>query len=219
MRMRKKPYAEAELHGWPYFIQEPAVFAGRWQEAFSEKRPLRLELGCGKGRFISVAAAQDGAHNYLGIDLKDEVLVVAKRNIEAALAERGAAPGNALIMSQDIERICDIMAPADRVEDIYINFPNPWPKPRHQKRRLTHTRQLEKYKTFLAPGGRVYFKTDDGALFDDSLLYFEESGFEITYLTRNAHCAPDLPFDIRTEHEEMFSEQGVPIKFLTAIQK
>ena len=219
MRMRKKPYAEAELHSWPYFIQHPADYAGRWQEAFSAPRPLHLELGCGKGRFISAAASQNPDKNYLGIDLKNEVLVVAKRNIEAAFAQAGAPLGNALILSQDIERIDQIMTPVDQVEAIYINFPNPWPKAKHQKRRLTHSRQLEKYKPLLTPDAVLYFKTDDEELFEDSLVYLEEAGFSLIYLTRDAHRETELPFDIRTEHEDMFSEQGIPIKFLAAIQK
>ena len=108
-------------------------------------------------------------------------------------------------------RIDDVIGEADEIEAIYINFCNPWPKPRHRKKRLTHTRQLEKYKMFLKQGGDIYFKTDDDALFEDSLKYFEEAGFNIIFKTYDLHkeCQGN---NIVTEHEEMFSKQGIKIK-------
>ena len=107
----------------------------------------------------------------------------------------------------------------DVIERIYINFCNPWPKGKHRKKRLTHTRQLEKYKTFLAPRGEVYFKTDDIDLFNSSLLYFAEAGFEIIKQTNNLHKETDFWNNIETEHEKMFSEQGININALIAKRK
>ena len=103
------------------------------------------------------------------------------------------------------------------MERIYINFCNPWSqKAKHRKRRLTHPRQLEQYKTFLAPGGEIWFKTDDDSLFADSVHYFEECGFSIRYQTLDLHHS-GFEGNIPTEHEAMFSEQGIPIKFLIAV--
>ena len=104
----------------------------------------------------------------------------------------------------------------DEIERIYINFCNPWPKGKHRKKRLTHTRQLEKYKQFLVPNGEIYFKTDDDDLFNSSLIYFEESGFEILNKTYDLHNEPIFEHNIETEHEKMFSEQGIKIKALIA---
>ena len=108
------------------------------------------------------------------------------------------------------------MKKEQRQERIYINFCNPWPKGKHRKKRLTHTRQLEKYKQFLAPKGEIYFKTDDDDLFNSSLLYFEESGFEIITKTYDLHKYLIFENNIETEHEKMFSEQGIKIKALIA---
>ena len=109
-----------------------------------------------------------------------------------------------------------ILEAKDNIERIYINFCNPWPKGKHRKKRLTHTRQLERYKTFLADNGEIYFKTDDEPLFNSSLTYFAESGFEILAKTYDLHKEPIWENNIETEHEKMFSEQGIKIKALIA---
>ena len=109
-----------------------------------------------------------------------------------------------------------ILDKTDEIERIYINFCNPWPKGKHRKKRLTHTRQLEKYKTFLKEHGEIYFKTDDDDLFDSSIKYFEETGFKIERLTRDLHSNNIFENNIVTEHEIMFSEQGIKIKALIA---
>ena len=109
-----------------------------------------------------------------------------------------------------------ILDKTDNIQRIYINFCNPWPKGKHRKKRLTHTRQLEKYKQFLSENGEIYFKTDDDDLFNSSLTYFEESGFEIIAKTYDLHKEPIFENNIETEHEKMFSEQGIKIKALIA---
>ena len=118
-------------------------------------------------------------------------------------------------MAQEIFLINDVFSKEDIVDRIYINFCNPWPKERHKKRRLTYPTQLEKYKEFLSKDGKIYFKTDDDELFDESLEYFKEAGFEIEYITYDLHNS-DFVGNVRTEHENMFSEQGINIKFLIA---
>lgn len=114
---------------------------------------------------------------------------------------------NILIFSQDIERIDTVFNENDVVDRIYINFCNPWPKNRHKKKRLTHSRQLEKYKAFLSDKSEIIFKTDDIDLYNDSLLYFKESGFEITFSTDDLY-SHDLSNNIMTEHERMFVNAG-----------
>ena len=119
---------------------------------------------------------------------------------------------NIILIAYDIERITDIFSKEDIIDGIYINFCNPWPKPRHRKKRLTHTNQLEKYKTFLKSGGKIYFKTDDDALFKDSLVYFENSGFKLILKTYDLY-SENIDDNICTEHEKMFLEQGIKIKY------
>ena len=125
-------------------------------------------------------------------------------------------PENIIITRFDIERIPLILTKEDNISRIYINFCNPWPKGKHHKKRLTHTRQLEKYKEFLAKDGKIYFKTDDKDLYLASLRYLEESGFEIINKTEDLHNNPIFTENILTEHEKMFTEQGITTKALIA---
>ena len=175
-----------------------------------------LELGCGKGQFISKLAVENQNINYLAIDLVDAMLGLAKRNVEQEYGDANIEPNNVLLTRFDIERINLILDKKDEVERIYINFCNPWPRGKHRKKRLTHSRQLEKYKEFLKPNAEVYFKTDDDELFDASLIYFEESGFEVIKKTYDLHQKPIFERNIETEHEKMFTEQGIKIKALIA---
>lgn len=215
MRLRKKPWARPELEACNFFIVNPSEYKGRWKESFNNNNPIYLELGCGKGTFVAVHGSENPNINYVAIDIKDEVLVLAKRNIEKAYEEKGLEANNLKLMAQEIFLINDVFSKEDIVDRIYINFCNPWPKERHKKRRLTYPTQLEKYKEFLSKEGRIYFKTDDDELFEESLVYFKESGFEIEYITYDLHKS-DFVGNVRTEHENMFSEQGIKIKFLIA---
>ena len=111
-----------------------------------------MELGCGKGAFVASLASQNLDKNFIAVDIKSEVLVLAKRNIEKQYNELSQPIDNVCLTAQNIERIDDMLSSVDLVQRIYINFCNPWPKPRHKKRRLTYPKQLEKYKNFLKKG-------------------------------------------------------------------
>ena len=214
MRIRFKKWARPELEASSFYILEPENIKGKWREQFKNpNRPLHLELGCGKGGFISKIALQNSEINYLAIDLVDAMLGLAKRKIEEQYKEKNRETDNVLLTRFDIERCLLIFDKKDSIDRIYINFCNPWPKGKHRKKRLTHTRQLEKYKEFLKPNGEIYFKTDDDDLFEASLTYFEESGFEIIKKTYDLH-SEDCTENVRTEHEEMFSSEGIKIKAL-----
>lgn len=215
MRIRKKPWARPELEACDFFIINPKENKGKWKEKFKNNNPIYLELGCGKGTFIAVHGSENEDINYIAIDIKDEVLVLAKRNIEKAYEENNKEIDNLKLMAQEIGLIEEVFDENDVIDRIYINFCNPWPKDRHKKRRLTYTRQLEKYKNFLSKEGEIYFKTDDDNLFDESLEYFKEAGFTIDYITYDLHNS-DFMGNVQTEHERMFTEQGIKIKFLIA---
>jgi len=215
MRIRKKPWVRQELEECEFFIKNPCENIGKWHSKFKQKQPLHLELGCGKGKFISKLASQNEDINYIAIDIKSEMLGLTKRNIEKEYLERIKEINNILILSQEIEIIQNMMNKKDVVERIYINFCNPWPKPTHNKKRMTHPKQLEKYKIFLKKGGEIYFKTDDDDLFEKSVKYFEQEGFEIITKTYNLH-EEEIWDNIQTEHEEMFSKEGTKIKALIA---
>ena len=217
MRIRYKKWARPELEASKFYEDEPEKWKGKWSSHFANSNlPFMLELGCGKGNFISKIAVENLNINFLAIDLVDAMLGLAKRNVEQSYLEAGIEPKNVLLTRFDIERIDLILDKVDNVERIYINFCNPWPRGKHRKKRLTHTKQLEKYKEFLALGGEIYFKTDDDELFESSINYFLESGFDIISKTYDLHKEPIFAKNIETEHEKMFSEQGIKIKALIA---
>ena len=215
MRIRFKPWARPELEASKFYIDNPEEYKGKWKELFNNNNPIHLELGCGKGGFISQLAVYNPDVNYIAIDLVDAMLGLAKRKIEEEYHMANREIDNIYITRYDIERINNILSKEDGIERIYINFCNPWPRGKHRKKRLTHTRQLEKYKEFLIAGGEIHFKTDDDDLFESSIAYFKESGFEIIKITYDLHSETDWE-DIQTEHEKMFSEEGIKIKALIA---
>lgn len=216
MRIRFKPWARPELEASKFYIDNPEDYKGKWKEVFKNNNPIRLELGCGKGSFMANLAVKNLDVNFIAIDVVDAMLGLAKRNIEEKYKEEKKEVNNVYLTRFDIERILLIMNEQDNIDRIYINFCNPWPRGKHRKKRLTHTRQLEKYKTFLKENGQVYFKTDDDGLFTDSLGYFEESGFEIIKKTYDLENEENFWDNIQTEHEKMFMEQGIKIKAVIA---
>lgn len=217
MRIRFKVWARPELEASKFYRDNPEELKGKWKNEFkNEKNPIHLELGCGKGQFISQKSVRNPNVNYIAIDLVDAMLGLAKRNVEQAFEEENKTVDNVILTRFDIERIPLILSKDDDIKRIYINFCNPWPKGKHRKKRLTHTRQLEKYKEFLSDNAEIYFKTDDDDLFRASLGYFEEAGFEILKKTEDLHNNLIWKENIETEHEKMFCEQGIKIKALIA---
>ena len=215
MRIRRKPWARPELAACPYFYENAYAHRGIWHSLFPRKQPMHLELGIGKGAFIAQAAVAHPEINYMGVDIKSDIIGVARRRIEAEFAAAQRPVDNIVLAPFDITRMEKAMSETDYVERIYINFCNPWPTGSCHKKRLTHPRQLAHYRTILADGGDIYFKTDDDDLFENSLDYFRECRFEIIHCTRDLHAEP-TPENYETEHERMFSEQGIPIKFCIA---
>ena len=163
MRMRFKPYARPELLACDYHEHTPLEMKGKWRASFARpQQPFHLELGCGKGGFISQLALAHPEINYLGIDITDKVLILANRKIERAYLEAGRPVDNVKITDLDIERILNAFNEEDVVDRIYINFCNPCDRKKGSKKhRLTHPRQLLLYRTFLAEGAEIYFKTDN----------------------------------------------------------
>ena len=210
MRIRNKPWAREELDVSEIYVKNPEEMKGKWREKFNNIYPIHVELGCGKGYFVKKAGLKNPEINYIAIDLIDTILGVANRNIQKEFENKKIT--NILLVRYDVEAINNILEKKDDIERIYINFCNPWPKPRHKKRRLTHTRQLEKYKQFLKQNGEIYFKTDDDGLFKESLEYFKEAGFETIKITQNLNEEPDFWDNIETEHEIKFKKEGIKIK-------
>ena len=217
MRIRRKKWAEKELNEAEFYIDEPEIYKGKWKEKFENDNPLHIELGCGKGLFISTLAKQNPNYNYIAVDMIEAMLGVSKRNIEVAYENK--IPENLYVIRANVEKIADVFDKNDKIERIYINFCNPWPKKKHNKRRLTHIRQLNLYKSFLIENGEIYFKTDSDELFEATLDYLKEANFEIVSKTNNLEKEPIFGKNIITEHEKMFLDNGINIKALIAINK
>ena len=218
MRIRRKPWARPELAACPFCIDDPENHIGHWHELFPKRQPLHLELGCGKGGFMARKALQNPQINYLAVDIKSDILGLTKRNIEKAYEQAGKEVDNVRIFAYDIERILQVLDRNDEVERIYINFCNPWPKKKHKKKRLTYPRQLFFYQEFLKDGGEIWFKTDDDELFEESLDYFAMCGFTQEFITYDL-AASGFAENIVTEHEQMFTEMGIPTKALIAVKR
>lgn len=216
MHMRFKKWARPELEVCPYYEMHPETLRGSWASVFPKKQPLHVELGCGKGVSTAQMVFDNPDINYVAVDIATNVLGYTRRNIENAY---GNAPvENVRIACFDVANISQFFAAEDNVERIIISFCNPWgEKKRHEKRRLTHPRMLLLYRDFLCDNGEIWFKTDDDGLFDDSIRYFEESGFTIRYLTRDLHMDGFTPNYV-SEHEAKFTQLGVPTKFLIAVK-
>ena len=214
MRIRRKKWAEKELEESSFYIHNPSIYKGKWKANFKNHNPLHIELGCGKGYFISTLASENKNINYIAIDMIEAMLGLSKRNIEKAY--NNEKPDNLYLIRANVENILDVFDKRDVIERIYINFCNPWPRKKHNKRRLTHTRQLEKYKELLVPNGEIFFKTDSDELFEDTINYLEASNFKIKDITYDLHKNNIFKKNIVTEHEKMFLENGIKIKALIA---
>jgi tRNA (guanine-N7-)-methyltransferase len=208
MRIRKKPWAKPELSLCDYYINHGKPLRGKWRETLGEK--IHLELGCGKGAFISQAILAMPDAQWIAADQVDDMLAYARRKSEDL---SNGKPPNLTLLKLNIEHISEVFAPLE-VDRIYINFPPPWKRHSEFKHRLTHPRQLEQYREILVPGGEIHFKTDDDDLFNDTLVYLVDTGFEVTKIVSDL-IKSDIP-NIITEHEKMYYEQGKKIKYCTA---
>ncbi|MCR5262302.1 MAG: tRNA (guanosine(46)-N7)-methyltransferase TrmB [Clostridiales bacterium] len=174
-----------------------------------DEMPYGLEIGCGKGAFITQIASSDPGHSYVAVEIVRDVVVVAAEKI---MATKGT--------DHPVENVRFIVAGAERLGDyiregsisrIYINHPDPWPRPAHMKRRLTYASYLHMYWRFLKPDGEIWFKTDSRPLFDFSLRSFRENGFVTKDVTYDLVNSEYFASDVLTEYELSFIGKGQPI--------
>ena len=213
MRLRNIPGSRELIAESEYVIQTPEAQKGKWHEIFQNTYPLHLEIGMGKGRFITTLSTKYPKINYLGIEKYSSVLV-------RAIEKRAEHPeiSNLYFLRYDAEYICDLFAPGE-VERIYLNFSDPWPKDRHAKRRLTSKEYLARYDRILSSNGWIEFKTDNLSLFEFSLDQIEQFGWEALDVTYDLHNSPFRSENVMTEYEERFLALGNSIYRLTARRK
>ena len=190
-----------------FLVDEPMTYKGRWRELFGNDGRLYLELGCGKGKFITARAMADSEANFIGIEGLDAVIV---RGLEKA-AENEV--GNVRYVLEYVKDIRDFFEDGE-LDGIYLNFSDPWPKARHAKRRLTNGDTLLKYKQVLKPEGFIAFKTDNEGLFDFTMEEIERLGFEIKEMSRDLHNSDLAAKEFTTEYEEKFHGYGKNINYV-----
>ncbi len=209
MRLRNVKGSREQIATNKYTIKEAENQKGKWKEFFQDNKPIHLEIGMGKGKFLMELAMKNPQIHYIGIEKYSSVLVRALEKLEENPLE------NIHLIRMDAEHIVDVFAQGE-VERIYLNFSDPWPKDRHAKRRLTSRQFMERYHQILTEEGRVIFKTDNRDLFDFSLEEIGEAGWELEKQTFDLHHSEYCQGNIMTEYEEKFVAQGKPICMLQA---
>ncbi|WP_338750751.1 tRNA (guanosine(46)-N7)-methyltransferase TrmB [Bacillus sp. FJAT-52991] len=201
MRLRNKPWAREKIETHPqYVVANPAEHKGKWEEVFGNDNPIYIEVGTGKGQFVTGMAKAHPDINFIGIELYESVIVSAlDRLIEAELP-------NLKLLNVDAKNLADYFAKGD-VDRVYLNFSDPWPKARHEKRRLTYKTFLKLYEDIMPEDGEIHFKTDNQGLFEYSLKSFSDYGLLLTYVSLDLHKS-DFEGNIMTEYEEKFSAKG-----------
>lgn len=204
MRQRNKPWADDFLNSHTNIvIPNPVYKKEEWSKLFGNSNPIHIEIGTGKGQFLVGMAKKFPDVNFIGIELAKSILVTAvQKTIESK-------QNNLLLLNENAENLCDLFE-RNSISTIYLNFSDPWPKNRHEKRRLTNARFLQLYKDILKPDGQIIFKTDNRQLFEYSLVSFSTFGMELQDVKLNLHDVND-PNNVMTEYEEKFSAKGQPI--------
>ncbi len=193
-------------------ITEPGKYKGHWRDELAKERSLCLEIGCGKGTFICEMARRHPEKFFVAIEKVPDVALLAMEKAKAAELS------NVRFICGDAGTLCEAFDDGE-LNEIYLNFSDPWPKKGHAKRRLTHRNFLAVYDKILAPDGTVYFKTDNRGLFDFSLEEMTEYGLELSDITYDLHNSEYEADNIHTEYENTFSARGFTINRVVARKK
>lgn len=214
MRIRKKPWAEEEFNTNKNFIKSPEELKGKWRDFFGNDNPIHVEIGCGKGQFITTMSKLNPDINYIAVERQDMVIASALKKGR----EKGVG-ANLAFFSADVENLKDFFEPAE-IKRLYINFCDPWPnKKKWAKRRLTHRNFLKLYGEIFDEQGEICFKTDNRILFEFSLNEFEDQeNWRMKNICLDLHNS-DFEGNVMTEYEEKFSSKGMPIFRLEAYYK
>ncbi|WP_026771045.1 tRNA (guanosine(46)-N7)-methyltransferase TrmB [Sediminibacillus sp. JSM 1682029] len=204
MRLRHKPWADDYLkENEDIVVHNPFEQKGNWNSLFPDDQPLHIEIGTGKGQFIAGMAAQHSDINFIGIERAKSIVVSAVEKVKQAEV------ANAKLLNENAQDLRELFA-ENEVDKIYLNFSDPWPKTKHEKRRLTYHTFLQQYKGILKPDGEIVLKTDNRKLFEYSLVSFSKFGMILDEVLLDLHDYND-PDNVQTEYEEKFSGKGQPI--------
>lgn len=201
MRQRYKPWADDYLKEKNHIVLEnPSMHKGKWQQVFGNENPIHVEIGSGKGQFITGMAKQYPEINFIGIEVAKSIIVSTVQKVDEEVCT------NVRLLNEDASDIRTLFA-ENEIEQIYLNFSDPWPKNRHEKRRLTYKSFLEQYQNILQDKGQLVLKTDNRGLFEYSLVSFSEYGMKLVEVNLDLHAIEDET-NVKTEYEEKFSSKG-----------
>lgn len=211
MRLRNKPWAKPLIEANPqWVVTNPSEYRGKWQERFEKAQPLYIEVGMGKGRFIVEMAKKYPHYNFIGLEMQTVATGIA---LKKQLVEQ--LPNLQLVCANGAG-LTEFFA-TDEVAGIYLNFSDPWPKNRQEKRRLTYKSFLAAYKEIMVADGQLEFKTDNRGLFEYSLVSLNNFGMTFEKIWLDLHADEEAVVDnVMTEYEEKFSSKGQPIYKLAA---
>ena len=213
MRLRNIPGARETIAESEFVIHNEEEYKGKWKEVFGNDNPIHLELGTGKGSFIMESARRNPDINYIGIEKYSSVLLRALEKME----EEEPRLTNLVFIRMDAEYIENVFE-KDEIDNIFLNFSDPWPKERTAKRRLTSDRFLKRYTNIMKKSGRVTFKTDNIDLFNYSVETAKECNWNILVETRDLHKSEYNEGNIMTEYEKKFSQLGNKINMMIISQ-
>lgn len=204
MRQRNKPWADDFLaENANLVIPEPIENKGKWKEVFGNTNPIHLEIGTGKGQFLEGMAKQFPNINFIGVEIAKSIMVAAAQKV------LDSKQNNLLLLNEDANDLLEFFA-ENEISTIYLNFSDPWPKSRHEKRRLSYHTFLSQYDTLLRGKSNIIMKTDNRPLFEYSLVSFSGFGLRLEEVSLDLHKLDD-PTNVMTEYEEKFSSEGQPI--------
>ncbi|CAM4011998.1 tRNA (guanosine(46)-N7)-methyltransferase TrmB [Paenibacillus alkaliterrae] len=209
MRLRGRKGIRESLEAQPELVVlDAAAHKGKWREFFGNDNPIFVELGMGKGRFISQMSVRYPHINFIGVDMYDELLRRASEKARDIWEQKGEAnPPNLALLRANIEGIETMFAPGE-IERVHLNFSDPWPKGKHARRRLTHPRFVAKYIELLNERGEIHFKTDSQSLFEFSLNSFAEMELIMRNISLHLHKEGPREDLVFTEYEMKFMEKG-----------
>lgn len=203
MRLKNKPWVPALIANHPEWITKPqAELANHWCEKFPQpQHPIHLEIGAGKGQFIMAMAQKFPEINFIALEVQSAAMgMLLKKQVDQQLPNLQLFLGNAARLSECFGH--------HEIQTIYLNFSDPWPKNKHAKRRLTHLNFLAQYQQILKPEGQLRFKTDNQALFEYSLLSFNQSHWQFSEVSLDLHHSAQAEKNVETEYEHKFAARG-----------
>lgn len=211
MRLRNVKGSQEYVNNHQLVLNEPKNMRGKWHSFFDNQQPIHIEIGMGKGDFIIGMAEKHPHINFIGIEKMSGVMLRAVKKLEI----RETPIDNLCLCRMDANDLEEVFE-SNEIDQIYLNFSDPWPKERKSKHRLTYRGYLKAYSRVLKPEAMLQFKSDNDHLFAFSLEELETSTFELLQSSDDLHHSPYVEGNVMTEYETKFVAKGKNINYFLA---